>query len=75
MDKPEQQPETPEQKELREKLEALWTVCPVPGHGQENDVYIDGVDSDEAGASRLVGSGESGPTGSEVRIKFRQSKR
>jgi hypothetical protein len=61
--------------ELKEKLEMLWTVCPKAGEGKEHDQYIDGVDTGEAGAQRLVGSGESNGNGTEVRIKFTQPKR
>jgi hypothetical protein len=55
---------------LKSTLESFWTVCPEPGQGKEYDHLIDGIASDEQGASRLVGSGES-QTGSEVRIRFK----
>ena len=68
-----EQPElSTEEQELKEKLEALWTVCPEKAGYTEDDQYIEGLDSDEAGATRI--KDESG-NGTGVRIKFRQPKR
>jgi hypothetical protein len=63
-----------EDSELKNILESFWTACPEPGYLKEYDGYVSGVDSGEAGAERLMPSGEAGH-GSEVRIRFRQPKR
>jgi hypothetical protein len=69
-EKPIDQPLSPEAQKLKDQLAALWTVCPAPNQGSEHDQFIDGIESDDTGASRIVGSGK-GAGGSGVRIKFR----